>query len=233
MSGTALIAVPGRDDPARRAAFRTASRHSRLVRVLRVAFPAAGVGLLLVVLAIGVLSRIEIALTIGDVKISAEGLSMNAPRLSGSDGKGRVFSVDADRAVQDLTQPKIIRLYDIVATVRQPDGSSAEFRAGSGVYDAEAQRLSLDESITIRGSDGSAADLEHAEIDLVSGDVASDAPVSFSSSLGAIRAEGMEVGEKGGSVKFGGGVRMTVDPNAVQDGSGGLFEPLDKTETKP
>lgn len=233
MSGPALIAVPGRDDPARRAAFRSALRHSRLVRALRVALPGLALALLAGVVAIGILSRIEIALTIGDVKISAEGLSMDAPRLSGSDGKGRIFSVDADRAVQDLTQPKIIRLYDIVASVRQPDGSSAEFRAASGVYDAAAQRLSLDERITIRGSDGSAADLEHAEIDLVSGDVVSDAPVSFSSSLGAISAEGMEVGEKGGSVKFDGGVRMTVDPKAVQDGVDKPFGAPDQTETKP
>jgi lipopolysaccharide export system protein LptC len=193
--------------------------------MLRAALPTIGIVVALVVVGIGVVSRIELALTIGDVKISAEGLAMDAPKLSGSDGKGRTFSVTAERAVQDLRNPKVVRLYDIVAGVRQPDGQSAEFRARSGIYDAGAQSLSLGEEITVRASDGSAADLQHAEIDLVTGEVSSDAPVAFSSSLGSIRAEAMEVGEKGGSVTFGGGVRMTVDPNAVQRGSGAAALP--------
>ncbi len=205
-------------DPRRRAAFQAAERHSRRVRRLRVALPTAGVLLALLVAGIGIATRIEIGLSIGDVKITAEGLSMDAPRLSGSDGKGRTFTVTAERALQDLSDPRIITLHDIVATVRQPDGQTAEFRAASGVYDAAGQRLQLQEGITIRASDGSAAALRRAEIDLVSGDVTSDAPVAFSSSLGAIRADNMEVGERGGSVTFGGGVRMTVDPNAVRDG---------------
>jgi lipopolysaccharide export system protein LptC len=233
MPGHVQPAFPGPVDPVRRAAFVAAERHSRLVRFLRLALPSVSVAVVFTVAAIGILSRIEIALTIGDVKISAEGLTMDAPKLSGSDGKGRTFSVVAERAVQDLSNPKLIRLRDIVATVRQPDGSSAEFRAGGGLYDAGRQRLSLDEAITIRGSDGSAADLEHAEIDLVTGEVASDAPVSFSSSLGAISADGMQVGEKGGTVTFDGGVKMTVDPNAVNTGPGDLFRPRDETETKP
>lgn len=221
------FAVDPRADARRRDAFAAAGRHSRRVRRLRVALPVAGVLLLATVVLVGVVSRIEIGLTIGDVRITADGLSMDAPRLSGSDGKGRTFVVTADRAVQDLTDPRIIRLQDIVATVRQPDGQTAEFRAEAGTYDAGGQTLRLDEDITIRASDGSAADLEKAEIDLVSGDVSSDAAVAFSSSLGAIRASGMEVGEKGGSVTFEGGVRMTVDPNAAQDGG------LPFTSTEP
>ncbi|HUG60685.1 MAG TPA: LPS export ABC transporter periplasmic protein LptC [Methylomirabilota bacterium] len=212
----------------RRAAFASAARHSRLVRTLRVALPTAGLLILLGVAAIGILTRIEIGLTIGDIRISAEGLSMDAPKLSGSDGRGRTFQVTADRAVQDLRDPRIIRLYDIVATVRQPDGQTAEFQAASGVYDAGGQSLALSEQITIRASDGSSANLQHAEIDLVSGDVTSDAPVSFSSSLGAIEAQGMGVGEKGGSVTFEGGVRMTVDPNAIRDGGGSILRGDDR-----
>jgi lipopolysaccharide export system protein LptC len=231
-TGSLSFATPGATDLARRAAFAAARRHSRAVRFLRVALPTVGLLIVLAVAAIGILSRIEIALTIGDVRISAEGLVMDAPKLSGSDGKGRTFSVTANRAIQDLGDPKIIRLADIVATVRQADGSSAEFNAGSGVYDSRKQSLVLDKAITIRASDGSAADLQHAEIDLVTGEVQSDAPVSFSSSLGSINAEGMQVGEKGGSVHFDGGVKMTVDPNAVRTGGPNLIRPGPPKETK-
>ncbi len=133
-------------------------------------------------------SRIQISLAVGDLAITAEGLAMDAPRLSGSDGKGRTYEVVAGRAVQDLSDPKIIRLESITAHVRQADGRAADFTAASGVYDAKAQTLVLDKSITIRGSDGSAADLQRAAIDLATGEVTSDAPVSFSSSLGSVKA---------------------------------------------
>jgi lipopolysaccharide export system protein LptC len=222
-------------NPERRGAFAAAERHSRRVRWMRMALPTAAVLLALGVAAIGVVTRIEIGLSIGDVRITAEGLSMEAPRLSGSDGRGRTFEVDADRAVQDLRDPRIIRLYGIRATVRQPDGDTADFRAGAGVYNAGEENLTLADDITIHSSDGSSARLQHAAIDLVTGDVVSDAPVAFSSSLGSIEAQEMDVGQRGGSVTFGGGVRMTVDPRAVREGSGpaGLIEGSSEQEGQP
>lgn len=209
--GTAAIAER------RRKAFEAAARHSRRVRRLRVALPIAGLLLFVGVVATGVVSRIEFGLSVGDLKITAEGLAMDAPRLSGSDGKGRTYEVTAESAVQDLGDPRKIRLSGIRATVVQADGRRADFEAASGLYDAGAQSLSLDERIRIRDSDGTAADLEHASIDLETGAVESDAPVSFSSSLGAIEAEGMEVRSKGKSVTFSNGVKMTVDPKAIRD----------------
>lgn len=209
--------------PDRRRAFASAERHSRRVRRLRVALPLASLMLASLVGAYGVLSKIRISLAVGDLAITAEGLAMDAPRLSGSDGKGRTYEVVAGRAVQDLSDPKIIRLESITAHVKQADGSEADFKAATGVYDARAQTLVLDRSISIRGSDGSAADLQRAEIDLATGEVSSDAPVSFSSSLGSVQARGMEVGDKAKSVTFGGGVKMTIDPNAIGNaGTDGL-----------
>lgn len=212
------MAEPGAAaDARRRRAFALADRHSRRVRRLRVALPAFGLILALGVVVTGIVSRIEIGLGIGDLRITSEGLAMDAPRLSGSDGKGRTYEVTAASAVQSLTDPRQIRLSDIRATVIQADGRRADFEAASGLYDAGAQSLVLDDRIRIRSSDGSAADLQHASIDLDTGAVESDAPVSFSSSLGAIEAEGMEVRSKGKSVTFSNGVKMTVDPNAIRD----------------
>ena len=202
-------------------AFAEAARGSRRARRLRTALPAAGAALVLLVVGVGVATRIELAFQIGDLRISADGLAMDAPKLSGSDGKGRTYKVTAESAVQDLGDPRIIRLNGIRATVTEADGSRADFTSTAGVYDAGGQTLTLTEGITIRASDGTAADLEHASIDLETGEVESDAPVAFSSSLGSIEAQGMAVGERGGAVTFTDGVRMTVDPNAVKNGSTG------------
>lgn len=207
-------------DPARQRAFAVAAAGSRRVRRLRVALPALGALLAVGVVGAGIATRIELGLKFGDVAITAEGLTMDAPKLSGSDGKGRTYEVTAERAVQDLSDPKKIRLYGITARIRQADGQRADFSAGSGLYDAGEQALVLDQDIRITSNDGSEAELKRASIDLATGNVESDAPIAFSSSLGSIEAKGMTVGEKGGAVTFRDGVKMTVDPHAAKNGTG-------------
>lgn len=194
--------------------FASAARESRRVRRLRVLLPAAGLVLALVVAGTTVLSRIAISLAIGDLKITAAGLAMDAPHLSGSDGKGRTYAVSAEGATQDLRDTRVIRLAGIKATVTQPDGSSARISADSGVYDSAAQSVVLSENIRLDNSDGSGGRLERAEIDLDTGTLRSDSPVAFSSSFGDINAEKMGVAKSPGTVTFSGGVRMTIDPTA-------------------
>ncbi|MCM5559586.1 LPS export ABC transporter periplasmic protein LptC [Pleomorphomonas sp. JP5] len=199
--------------------FAMAARESRRVRRLRVILPAVGALLCLIVVGATVITRITISLSIGDLKITTEGLAMDAPHLSGSDGKGRTYAVSAESAVQDLGDTRIIRLKGIEATVTQADGSRARLLADSGVYDSAAQTVVLKENIRLSNSDGSGGALERAEINLSTGSLTSDSPVAFSSRLGEISAEKMGVEKKAGTVTFSGGVRMTVDPSA-HPGSG-------------
>lgn len=205
-------------DPRRQRQFDIAARQSRRVRFLRVALPASGIALFISLVLIGIITRIEISIRVGDVTITADGLSMAAPHLSGSDGSGRTYDVTAGGAMQDIANPKIIRLSDIDARVTQANGEQAVFHAASGIFDVGGQTLVLDKSITIRSSNGTSADLARAEIDLKTGAVLSDAPVAFSSTLGAIKADGMAVDKGKGSVTFEGGVKMVVDPDAVKTG---------------
>lgn len=210
---------PFGDTAERARQFAIAARESRRVRSLRVILPAVGALLCLIVVAATVITRISISLSIGDLKITTEGLAMDAPHLSGSDGKGRTYAVSAESAVQDLGDTRIIRLKGIEATVTQADGSRARLLADSGVYDSAAQTVVLKENIRLSNSDGSGGALERAEINLSTGSLTSDSPVAFSSRLGEISAEKMGVEKKAGTVTFSGGVRMTVDPT-VRPGGG-------------
>lgn len=200
----------------RAAAFAHAARQSRRARRLRLILPSIGLLLCVAVVGTTMLSRIAIGLSIGDLRITSSGLAMDAPHLSGSDGKGRTYTVSAESAVQSLSDTRIIHLTKISAHVRQADASTADFSADAGVYDAGAQQLTLTDNIKIVGSDGSAADLDRAVIDLATGSVKSDGPVAFSSTLGEVKAKDMGVTHKAGSVTFGGGVHMTIDPRGIQ-----------------
>lgn len=210
---------PFGDTAERARLFATAARESRRVRRLRLMLPAIGALLCMVVIAATVVTRISISLSIGDLKITSEGLAMDAPHLSGSDGKGRTYAVSAESAVQDLNDTRVIRLKGIEASVTQADGSRARLLADGGVYDSAAQTVVLKENIRLSNSDGSGGALERAEINLATGSLTSDSPVAFSSRLGEISAEKMGVEKKAGTVTFSGGVRMTVDPTARPAGA--------------
>ncbi|WP_026792908.1 LPS export ABC transporter periplasmic protein LptC [Pleomorphomonas oryzae] len=208
------------DGSTRAGLFATAARASRRVRRLRFLLPTVGALLFALVIVATVITRISISLSIGDLKITTDGLAMDAPHLSGSDGKGRTYTVSAASAVQDLTDTRIIRLKGIEASVIQTDGSQAHLLADTGVYDSAAQKLVLKENIRLANSDGSDGLLSRAEIDLNTGSLTSDSPVAFSSRLGKINADTMGVEKKAGTVTFSGGVHMTVDPAATSNGAG-------------
>lgn len=217
--------------------FAMAARESRRVRRLRLMLPALGALLCVIVVVATVVTRISISLSIGDLKITAEGLAMDAPHLSGSDGKGRTYTVSAESAVQDLSDTRIIRLKGIEASVIQVDGSRANLLADSGVYDSAAQTVVLKENIRLKNSDGSGGLLERAAIDLATGSLTSDSPVAFSSRLGEISAEKMGVEKQAGTVTFSGGVRMTVNPGARSGDTGKMPsaqpEPSDRNGSAP
>lgn len=219
---------------ARSPLFATAARESRRVRRLRVLLPAIGALLFTLVIVATVITRISISLSVGDLKITTDGLAMDAPHLSGSDGKGRTYKVRAESAVQDLTDTKIIRLKGIDADVIQADGSHANLLADTGVYDSAAQKLVLNENIRLANSDGSGGALSRAEIDLNTGSLTSDSPVAFSSRLGEINAEKMGLEKKAGTVTFTGGVHMTVNPAAHQNepNNTNSSQPAPKENTK-
>lgn len=199
----------------RASAFAAAARQSRRVRRLRWLLPLTGALLSLIIVVAGVVSRLEVSLSVGDLKITSAGLAMDSPKLSGSDGKGRTYLVTADEAVQNLSDTRVIRLTGIRAHVVQADGSSADLTSAVGVYNTGEQKLTLEKDIRITSSDGSSAALRQAVINLNDGSVISDGPVAFSSNLGQVEANGMGVTRKAGSVTFDGGVRMTLDPKAV------------------
>lgn len=201
-------------DAAREAAFARALRHSRRVRGLRVALPAAC--LLVGVLLVGgsLVTRHLLGVGLDGLSLTAEGIAMDAPRLTGGDGSGRTYAVTADSAVQLISDPRVIRLRGIVARVEEADGTWAELSATLGTYDSRAETLTLEDGIRARSAEGLSAELQAAAIDLATGAVTSDVPVAFSSALGAVEARQMTADDEAGTVSFGDGVRVTLTPGS-------------------
>jgi lipopolysaccharide export system protein LptC len=201
-----------RGDNAR--AFQAARRHSRMVRILRVAIPLAvvlgftGIFLVTYLNPLRMLARLPI--NVGDLVVSGTKITMEQPRLSGFTRDERAYELSADAAKQDLTKPDLIELRNIRAKVQMQDKSTMEMSATAGVYDSKAETLKLDQNILLSSSAGYRGQLSEALIDIRKGYVVSEHPVAVEMLQGKLNASRLEIVDSGDLVRFDGGVSMTL-----------------------
>ncbi len=201
-----------RGDSAR--AFRAASRHSRMVRILRVAVPlVAALALVGVVLStylnpLRMLAKLPV--DVGNLVVSGTKITMEKPHLSGFTRDERAYELSADSAKQDLTKPDLIELRNIRAKVQMQDKSTMEMSAVTGIYDSKNETLKLDHDIVLSSSTGYRGQMSEAMIDIRKGYVVSEKPVAVEMLQGTLDAKRLEIVDSGDLVRFDGGVNMTL-----------------------
>lgn len=189
-----------------------ADRHSRRVRTFKVLIPALGLAALALVGGLTWLKlRLQVGIDVRTVQFSSEGLTMVEPRLSGR-SEGRTYDVSAQRAFQNIQNPKIIRLESIDGRLEFPDQTSAKVVAGNGLYDGTHETLDLAEAIVVTTSQGWRADGNKAAIDLKSGRLFATNGVKIVGPTATITADTLELTENGKTAVFEGTVRMTLWP---------------------
>jgi lipopolysaccharide export system protein LptC len=198
-------------------AFRIAKRHSRRVRLLRVAIPTLVVLLVLGFTAATWFNPLRIVAKLphgaGTLTISGTKVTMELPRIAGYTRDARAYELSAQSADQDLTRPENVELKGIAAKVAMQNDAFVEMSAARGLYNSKAEQLRLGESIVLKSSSGYEARLSDALIDMRSGQIVSDKPVEVKLLNGVLNARRLEVAEQGAMVRFSGGVTMTLDLN--------------------
>ena len=203
----------GRPDSAR--SFRRAARHSRHVRILRVAIPLA----LVLMLAAAVLAawidplRIlaaRLPINSAGLVISGTKITMAQPKLSGYTRDARWYELTARGAVQDVTKPDIVELQEIRAKLEMQDKSMMDLFALDGTFDRKSGQLTLGRNIVLRSTSGIEVRLSEAVVDTGTGDIVSNKPVELKMLQGTLNANKLEVTGRGEVVRFDGGVAMTL-----------------------
>ena len=193
-------------------AFRTAQRHSRIVRFLRIALPAliaiATVGITLSTYFNPLASVLPVK--VGSVVVSGSKITMDHPHMTGFTRDARAYEMNADAAVQDLTKPNMIELQNIDAKVQMQDRSTVNIKAPKGLYDSKKELLQLDHSILITSTNGYQGRLKEATVDIRKGDVDSDKPVEMQMLQGTLNANRLKITDSGDLIRFDRGVRMTL-----------------------
>lgn len=194
--------------------YRFAARHSRHVRILRIAIPV-GVVLCFVVIAIATFFNplrflYKLPADIGTLVVSGTKITMEAPRLAGYTRDSRAYELTARAAAQDLSRPDLVELKDIKAKLDMQDRSSMQMSAAGGLYNAKSEMLTLGPDILLSSSTGYEGRLSEAQIDIRKGSIVSDKPVAVKMLKGTLNANTLEVVDAGDVVRFGGGVAMVV-----------------------
>src|SRR6202451_2808061 len=92
------------------ARFAIAARHSRMVRVLRVAVPAAVILSMATIIAISIFNPFRLLLPklpvdMGNLVVSGTKVTMESPHMAGYTADQRPYEMWAKTATQDLTDP--------------------------------------------------------------------------------------------------------------------------------
>jgi lipopolysaccharide export system protein LptC len=194
--------------------FRRARRHSRLVRLLRIAAPVTllaligGLAFATWLEPLRALARLPVS---GDhLVVSGTKITMAAPKLSGFTNDGRKYDLSARAATQDVTNPDVIEFHDITAKFEAPDKTKLDLTALDGVFNRKTGLLTLRRDVLLVSSNGYRVRLNEVRVDTKTSNVVSEQPVEVTMLQGTLNAKRLEVLKSGEVLNFDGGVKMKL-----------------------
>jgi lipopolysaccharide export system protein LptC len=206
------VAGRARDD-----AFGLAERHSRRVRVLKLAVPLVAT---IIAVAFPVYSYLAAPASIAvqsDGSAVADGkLVMANPKLNGFTQQKLPYSMTAMRAIQDVAKQGIIELEGINAKLPITADNTAAINASNGTYNRDGNTLSLNSDVSVSTTDGVVAKLKSVYLDMGKGIMRTDDPVEISRGGSRITADSMSVEGNGKVLVFENRVRVTIDPASLK-----------------
>jgi lipopolysaccharide export system protein LptC len=199
------------------ARFAIAARHSRMVRALRIAVPAAVILAMAAIIAVSIFNPFRLLMPklpvdMGNLVVSGTKITMESPHMSGYTPDQRPYEVWAKTATQDVTDPDHVDLRTLRAKVLMEDQSTTvTLDAQNGLMDTKQQLLDLHKDIFLQSSSGYEARLSQAFVDMGKGTVTSDEHVDVKLLNGTLSADRLRIIGGGEVVRFEGNVVMNLD----------------------
>ena len=198
------------------ARFAVAARHSRMVRVLRVAVPAAVILAMAAIIAVSVFNPFrmllpKLPLDMGNLVVSGTKITMESPHMAGYTQDQRPYEVWAKTATQDVTDPDHVDLKTLRAKLRMEDQSIVTLDALDGRMDNKNQLLDLHHNIHLQTSTGYEAWLSQAFVDMNKNTVTSEEHVDVKLLNGTLTSDRLRITGGGELIRFEGNVVMDLD----------------------
>ena len=198
----------------RTASRRTAHRHSKSVRTLKLALPIAALATL-AIFGGAIFMNVGFGPAIPDLKmpqIVADNLKMQNPHYEGFNADGGHYWVKAQTAQQDLKSLSDIRLNGICGELTDAKKQKTNLVATRGMFDNKSNILELYESIKVTGDGGLDAQLTRATIKTKEGIITSDQPSTVLMGAGKITSNNLTIRQKTKEYTFLDTVRTHIKP---------------------
>ena len=198
------------------ARFAIAARHSRIVRALRIAVPAAVILSMAAIVLVSIFNPFrmllpKLPLDMENLVVSGTKITMESPHMSGYTPDRRPYEVWAKTATQDVTDPDHVELKTLRAKVLMEDQSTVTLDALTGLMDNKQQLLDLHKDIYLQTSTGYEAWLSQAFVDMAKGTVTSEEHVDVKWADGTVSSDKLRITGGGEVVRFEGHVVMNID----------------------
>jgi lipopolysaccharide export system protein LptC len=198
------------------ARFAIAARHSRLVRVLRIAVPGAVALSLAAIVGISIFNPFRmlqkaLPIDMSNLAVSGTKITMDKPHLAGFTPDKRPYEMWANTAVQDVTNPDHVELNKLRTKLLMQDGSTVLLDSLTGLFDNKAQTLELFKDIHLTTTSGYEAWLTQAHVDMVKNTVDSDQHVDVKLTNGTLSSDKLRITGGGELIIFEGNVVMHLD----------------------
>ena len=193
------------------------SAHDRLVRWSKIGLPGA-VGILIAVLMLAPLDKkgdVSFILDKKKVENAPERMRVEAARYTGTDNKGQMFVMTANRAIQRSSEIPLVDINGMFARLSLAQGPLL-IAANQGRYNIDTQMVGIVGPVKVAGPDGYRLATRDVTVDLKGRQLASAGPVSGQMRLGQFQAARLraDLGER--TVTLDGGARLKIVQGAVR-----------------
>ena len=193
------------------------SQHDRLIRIAKVALPAA-VGVLLAFLALAPLEErgdVSFILDTNKVENAPERMRVDLARYVGEDKEGRPFTIVARSAVQRSSDLPIVDISGMMARLMLPQGP-AIIAANLAHYNLDEQMVRVVGPVRVIGPEGYRLDTSNVTIDLRQRTVEGSGRVQGSMRLGQFTAGRLRADLGTRTVTLDQGARLKIVQGAVR-----------------
>jgi lipopolysaccharide export system protein LptC len=193
------------------------SAHDRLIKWTKIVLPSAA-GVLLVVLALAPLDKkndVSFILDKKKVQTAPETMRVEAARYTGTDDKGQLFEIVANRAIQPSSNTPLVDINGMSARLNLDQGPLL-IAANQGRYDLDTQQVAVIGPINVHGADGWQLQTRDVTVDLKQRQLASRGPAVGQMRLGQFRANRIRADLGAHNVVLDGGARLKIVQGAVR-----------------
>jgi len=209
----ATIDIPGTGSAA---AYKRALSHSGRVRRWKILLPIMAVLISLGFITVSwIKAMIPENLTIGGATIEDGRIVMEKPAISGRNGDGISYFMNARRALQAILNPNDIALEDIEAAVPIKGNLIARVKGKAAKFDRATDKLQMTAPFVVTLSSGVVVHFQAANLDPHSGLLKSDKPVTVNAKDSTLTANSMTVTGRGSVIAFDGKIHVVISPSAM------------------